>query len=491
MQANLVGWVEPLSMQFTLPLSRGGEPLRKQIYAGLRSGIFSGKLAPDTRLPSTRDLAEQLRVSRSIVLEAYDQLLAEGFVVGRSGSGTYVAQGLSSNRPTKRKTATRTELSGFGVAAADVAAALATSERRSRHPYDFKFGRSESDIDTFPFERWQRILTRRARKASVAEIDYGPAAGDPLLREAICTHLRRSRAVVCDPSEIIIVNGSQQALDLIARVLVERGDPVAIENPSYQGTRQILLAAGARLLPIEVDRDGLNPAGLPENARLCFVTPSHQFPTGAILPLARRLAVLGWASRRNAVIVEDDYDGEFHYEGQPLESLQGLDKDGRIIYVGTFSRTVFPSLRVGYLVVPKSLTAPFTGAKWINDQHSAVLEQQTLAEFISTGAYERHLRRLRRRNSLCRKALLDSIREHLRDRVEVTGDGAGAHIAIWTKRRISEQSLIRRAAEHEVGIYGMSRYFLTQPSRTAFLLGYARMREREIREGIRRLGEVF
>jgi GntR family transcriptional regulator/MocR family aminotransferase len=280
-------------------------------------------------------------------------------------------------------------------------------------------------------------------------------------------------------------------LDLIARVLLEPGDRVAIENPSYQGTQQILLAAGARLLPVPVDTDGVNPAKLPENAHLCFVTPSHQFPTGAILTLARRLALLEWANRTNAIIVEDDYDGEFHYKGQPLESLQGLDTEGRIIYVGTFSRTVFPSLRVGYLVVPTSLIAAFTGAKWINDQHSAVLEQQALAEFITTGAYERHLRRLRRRNSLRREALLNAIDEHLRDRVDVTGDGAGAHVALWPRYRAPELSLIERAAARGVGIYGMSRYFLTKPPRAGFLLGYSRMKEAEIREGMRRLSEVL
>jgi GntR family transcriptional regulator/MocR family aminotransferase len=242
---------------------------------------------------------------------------------------------------------------------------------------------------------------------------------------------------------------------------------------------------------VPVDREGLNPAELPRDARLCFVTPSHQFPTGAILPLIRRLAVLEWANLTNAVIVEDDYDGEFQYEGRPLESLQALDTDGRIIYVGTFSRTVFPSLRVGYLVVPKSLIAAFTGAKWINDQHSAILEQQTLAEFIATGAYERHLRRVRRRNSARREALLHAIDKYLRERVDVTGDGAGAHVAIWPKRHVSEAGLIDAAGARGVGLYGMSRYYVTKTAQTGVLLGYSRMKEAEIREGIRRLSEVF
>jgi GntR family transcriptional regulator / MocR family aminotransferase len=476
-------------VQFTLPLSRGSAPLRKQIYAGMRTAILSGTLPSAARLPSTRDLAEQTKVSRSVILEAYDQLLAEGFVVGRSGSGTYVAQGLSHQHNARKST--NLLLSGFGVAAAETAPGLDTSGHPSRFRYDFKFGRSESDIATFPFEQWQRIVTRHARRASLTQLDYGPAAGNPALRAAICAHLGRSRAVASDPSQVIIVSGSQQALDLIARVLLERGDVVAIENPSYQGAQQILTAAGARLVPVVVDPDGLNPAELPSEAHVCFVTPSHQFPTGAMLPLNRRMALLEWAHQSNAIIIEDDYDGEFHYEGQPIESLQGLDAYGRVLYVGTFSRTVFPSLRVGYLVVPKPLVAAFTGAKWLTDQHSAVLEQQTLAEFITTGAYERHLRRLRRRNSSRREALLESITKYLQNRVAVTGDGAGAHVALWPKKRQSESSLIARAAERGVGIYGMSQYFLGKPRRTGFLLGYSRMNEEEIREGVRRLSQIL
>jgi GntR family transcriptional regulator/MocR family aminotransferase len=213
---------------------------------------------------------------------------------------------------------------------------------------------------------------------------------------------------------------------------------VAIEDPQYNGTREVLRAAGAQLVPVPVDRDGLNPARLPDHASLVFVTPSHQFPTGAILPLARRLALIEWARRKNSVIVENDYDGEFHYEGGPLESLQGLDREGRIVYVGTFSRTVFPALRIGYLIVPKSLAAAFTMAKWLSDQHSATLEQQTLAEFITSGMYERHLRRLRRRNAARRQALLLAIRKYLGNRVEVTGEGSGAHVVLWPGRRVKE-----------------------------------------------------
>jgi GntR family transcriptional regulator/MocR family aminotransferase len=338
---------------------------------------------------------------------------------------------------------------------------------------------------------WRRILLRHARKAPIRELDYGVAAGSFALREAILIHLRRSRAVVCDPSQVIVVNGSQQALDLVARVLIERGDPVAIEDPQYQGAREIFRTAGARLKPVPVDRDGLNPGKLPKDARLALVTPSHQFPTGAILPLARRLALLDWARRRRAVVVEDDYDGEFRYEGQPLESLQGLDTEGRVIYVGTFSRTIFSALRIGYLIAPKSLVAAFTSAKWLCDRHTATLEQETLAEFISSGMYERHLRRVRRRNTGRRQALLEAIDKYLGGRVEVTGDGSGTHVVLWPRARISEEAAVNRAASRGVGIYGISRYFLTRPSRTGLMLGYSRLNEQKIQEGIRRLGDTL
>ena len=473
-----------------IPLSREDGPLFRQVYLGLRQAIRSGALNSGEQLPSTRDLAHQLSISRTVVLLAYDQLMAEGFIAGRGGSGTYVAEGLSSSRLVVAKKSPKLRLSRFGAGAAEAAQAIRL-RRSSRLPYDFAFGGSESDLETFPFEAWRRILLRRARMAPVVDLDYGPAAGSLGLREAICSHLRRARAVACDPSDVIVVNGSQQALDLIVRVLLERGDRVAIEDPSYQGTKRILLAAGARLIPVPVDRDGLNPAKLPASARACFVTPSHQFPTGVILPLARRLALLEWAKRENSVIVEDDYDGEFRYEGHPLESLQGLDAEGRIIYVGTFSRTVFPSLRVGYLIAPKSLHAALTAAKWLNDQHSPTLEQQTLAEFIAGGGYERHLRRVRRRNTARREALLEAVRQYLGDGVELTGDGAGAHVVLWPRRRISEDSIVAQAAARGVGVYGIAPYFLRKASRAGILLGYSRLRESEIREGIRRLGEVI
>ena len=472
-------------MQLVIPLTPAGEPLSRQIYTGLRRAILSGTLRSGERLPSTRDLAEQLRVSRTVVLLAYDQLLAEGFVLGRAGSGTYVAEELAAAPPKSTREPAKLRLSRFGAVARN--AATDFPERRLL-PYDFSYRRSP--VEGFPLDAWQRILLRHARKASVAKHEYGPPGGSGALREAIAAHLRRSRGVVCDPSQVVIVNGSQQALDLAARVLTERGDRVVIEDPQYQGAREIFRAAGARLHPVAVDADGLDPAKLPARARLAFVTPSHQFPTGTILPLARRFALLEWARRANAAIIEDDYDGEFFYENQPVESMQGLDTDGRVIYAGTFSRTVFPALRIGYLVAPVSLVDAFTAAKWLCDRHTATLEQETLAEFITSGAYERHLHRARRENAKRRAALLDAIDEHLHDSVRVTGDRSGTHIVLWPRGRASEETLIARAAAAGVGVYGISRYAMRRHA-PGLMLGYSRMTEGDIREGIRRLARVF
>jgi GntR family transcriptional regulator/MocR family aminotransferase len=482
-------------VSFVIPLARtgeSGEPLSRQIYLWFRQAILCGSLTRLERLPSTRELAEQLHVSRTVVVLAYEQLLAEGFLLARAGSGTYVAEGLATGRTGAGVGAGRAKvrLSRFGRSVEAAASKVDVPGKRSAPlRYDFAYGRS--DIEIFPFEMWRRMLLRQARKAPVRELDYGPAGGSAALREALSVHLRRSRAVACDPSQVIVVSGSQQALDLIARVLIERGDRVVLEDPCYQGTREVLRTAGARLLPLPVDRDGLDPAKLPAAARVAFVTPSHQFPTGAILPLARRLALVDWATRTDAMLVEDDYDGEFRYEEQPLQSLQGLDAEGHVIYVGTFSRTVFSALRIGYLIVPKSLVSVFTSAKWLCDRHTATLEQETLAEFITSGMYERHLRRVRRRNAARRDALLDAIGKYLGDRVEVTGYGAGAHVVLWPRARIAESTVIERAAARGVGIYGISPYFLTQPSKRGLMLGYSRMKESDIREAVRRLGEVL
>ena len=493
-------------MDLLIPFDGQREPLYRQIYERLRGSILSGQLEGGKRLPSSRDLADQLDVSRNVVMLAYEQLEAEGYVEGRSGSGTYVSAGLAGRRDTTARGHACIELSRFGAFAtarghacielSRFGAFAATKGAQFNFPqrgthglrYDFAYG--QSDLDSFPFEMWRRMLMRHVGNPSKA-LGYGPPAGSRRLREAVCAHVSRSRGVVCDSSQVLIVGGSQQALDLVIRVLLERGDEVAIEEPAYQGTREALKAAGAHLHAVPVDNAGLVTDQLPQSARAAFVSPSHQFPTGAILSLPRRRALLDWAARTNAVVIEDDYDGEFRYEQQRLESLQGLDSDGRVIYIGTFSRTIFPALRLGYLVLPAGLVGAFSAAKWLCDRHTASLEQEALADLILSGLYERHLRRVRRRNDTARAALLDAVHEYLGDRVTVTGDGAGAHVVLWFEHGASENEVIAAAAARGVRIYGISPYFVDREPKEGILLGYARLSVTEIRDGIRQLGAAM
>ena len=427
-------------------------------------------------------------MSRTVVLVAFDQLLAEGFLTGRKGSGTFVSERIDVRNGRRDEETAPVQLSGFGEAAAAFDPSIVI-RAKTRLRWDFAAG--SGTTDTFPFETWRRILMKQARSASIHAHDYGPSEGSERLREAIAAHLRRSRAVDCDASQVLIVNGSQQALDLTVRVLVDPGDTVAIEDPHYTGAREVLQAGRARLFPVPVDEDGIIPGLLPPRARLAFVTPSHQFPTGAVLPLSRRLELLAWARRADAVILEDDYDGEFRYDGRPVESMQGIDREGRVIYTGTFSRTIFPALRIGYLVAPKRLVRAFAAAKWLCDRHTATLEQDTLAEFIQCGAYERHLARTRRVNTARRQALLDAFDQYFGGRVRMTGDSAGAHVVLWTPATHSEQRVVEVAAAQGVGVYGIGRYYLGGPSAAGIMLGYTRLNEMGIREGIQRLANAI
>lgn len=473
-----------------IPLQRSGDSLSRQVYQWIRHAIVERAIPPGEALPSTRELAEENSISRTVVVQAYDQLTAEGFIAGRRGSGTYVSESLEHRPPPAQKRFASVRLSPFGVAATSMALDGIGPTRSTRPPrYNFAFGNCA--LDDFPLAAWRRILLRRTRSASARSFDYGAPAGSTSLREAIAAHLRRSRALQCDVSQVLIINGAQQAIDLIMRLLVNPREPVAVEDPQYHGIRQVLLAARVRIQPVPVDHDGLIPQHLPRRSRLAVVTPSHQYPTGAVLPLPRRMALLAWASRTNALIVEDDYDGEFRYEGEPVEPLQSLDHEGRVIYVGTFSRTLFPAMRIGYLVAPRPLFASFAAAKWLSDRHTPVLEQETLAEFIASGAYERHLRRARRANTVRRDALLTAIEEYLGDRVTVTGSRSGTHIVLWPREQANEKSILAQAAAAGVGIYGISGYFLRPSPRPGFLLGYAGMPVEQICEGIRRLAGVL
>lgn len=488
--------------------------LYQQVYRALRGDILSGRLASGERVPSTREIADLLRVSRNTAVVAYEQLLAEGYLQARLGAaGTVVAPVLPPDgympRPLPRAPSApssrpvRPRISAAGERFLKSAQACSRSlglpnltwELEPPHiRYDFRPGRAS--FADLPYALWCRLLGARARHASMSDLEYGPPAGRRELREAISTRLRRLRGLDADPDQIVIVNGTQQGFDLISRVLLNPGDRVLMEEPHYTGARCAFMAAGAELVFSPVDDHGMRipkPGAGKRACRLAYVTPSHQFPTGAVLSIERRLELLAWASRLGAFIVEDDYDSEYRYDGPPLPALGGLDREGCTIYVGTFSKILFPALRVGYLVLPKSLVEPFVATKTIVDTGTATVEQLALADFIDAGHFDRHLRRTTASNAARRKALVAELRDQFGDRAEVCGANAGLHILVWLRGRSG--GLIRdvqsKAENAGVGLYTVDPFYTRPPERTGVLLGYAPLRVPDIRAGIRRLAAAL
>ncbi len=343
------------------------------------------------------------------------------------------------------------------------------------------------------------MIARQARRAQLSDLDYAPgaSAGLPFLRSAIAGHLLRWRGVRVSAEQIIVTNGSQQALGLAARLLLDPGDPAAIENPHYLGARLALQGAGAEIVPIPVDTQGLDVAALerePRRPRLIYVTPSHQFPMGAVLPLSRRLALLRFAQRVGAYVIEDDYDGEYRYTGMPLESLQDLDEAARVLYVGTFSKILFPALRIGYIVAPTPLAAAFVQAKTAADFGNAQFEQRVLADFINDGHLDVHVRRSRRRHAARRRVMLETLSETIGKRATVLGCGAGLHVVVILRgvRPTDVARIVALARERSIGVYTTQPYYLGRRPRNAeLLLGHGALSEDEIREGVRRLAEVI
>lgn len=479
----------------------GSGPLYQRLYRGLRRAILSGRLTAGARLPSTRALAADLGLSRNVVLLAFNQLLDEGYVEGRVGSGTYVSATLPDTAlapwhlpPADRAPASAARLSIHAKRALSLAPLPppGVPVRRGLR-YDFRYG--TPSVQDFPQDTWARLVTRRARGLTIRTLRYGRTKGYEPLCKAIAQYLTRARGVVASHEQVVVVNGTQQALDLVARLLIDRGDRVVVEEPSYQAARQVFVAAGARLVPTPVDASGLDVSRLPRgrSVRLAYVTPSHQFPMGGMLPLARRLDLLKWAEQCGAYVLEDDYDGEFRYEGRPIEAVQGLDRSGCVLYTGTFSKVLFPSLRVGYLVVPPSLVSAVASLKFLMDYQTPTFEQQVLADFINEGHFERHLRRSWARNAARRAALLEALHDVFGDRVEVSGANAGVHVVAWFRGVASSDlgALAERAAEKDLGIYPVTPYFLRPPVRAGLLFGYASLNEQEIREGVAVLGEVL
>jgi GntR family transcriptional regulator / MocR family aminotransferase len=491
----------------------GTGPLYRQIYRAFRNDILARALAPGERVPSTRALADLLKVSRNTAVLAYEQLLAEGYLETRVGAaGTVVA-------PVLPPDALRSHLSldrqrhivsrgdaRLGIAGERIVkAARKTTDSLGlpsltweltppRLRYDFRPGRAA--FPDVPYALWCRLLGARARHATLRDLDYGPPQGRRELREAIASRLRRLRGIDASPERIVIVNGTQQALDLISRVLLNPGDRVLIEEPHYTGARCVFMAAGAQLITSPVDDHGIQVPKVTKQKgaiRLAYVTPSHQFPTGVVLPLAGRLELLDWASRVGAFIVEDDYDSEYRYDGPPLQALAGLDRAGRVIYVGTFSKILFPALRLGYLVLPEVLVEPVVATKAVGDTGTAILEQLVLADFISAGHFDRHLRRTNTSNAARRNALVAAVRKEFRERAEVCGANAGLHLLVWLKgnRGGMIADVHGKAEKAGVGLYGVEAFYLKPPKRTGIVLGYAPLPESEIREGIRCLAAAL
>jgi GntR family transcriptional regulator/MocR family aminotransferase len=479
----------------------GAGTLTDRVFRAIRAAILDGRPAAGRPVPSSRQLAADLGVSRKVVATAYGQLIDEGYLEGRHGAGTFVAAAVPEVGPVRaaplesESTPPRLRPSRYATRVLDLAPWPPPGSRGDAPPLPLDFRYGVPALADFPHRIWSRLVSRRGQRLSLRSLGYGRTLGLPALRDAVADYLARARGVTTAPEQIAIVSGSQQALDLLTRLLVDPGDRVVVEEPGYQGARQVFEAAGAAIVPIGVDGRGLRVAELPANrrTRLAYVTPSHQFPLGGILPLERRLDLLRWASASGAYIVEDDYDSEFRYEGRPIAAMQGLDRSGRVIYVGTFSKVLSPAMRLAYLVVPHDLAAPIGALKFLVDYHTPTFEQEVLADFLAEGHFERHLRRCRRRNAARRDALLDAAARELGDRVEIVGTGGGVHAVMWLRGYHHSQiaAVAAEAERHGVGLYPVTPYYLKPPARAGLLLGYACLDEGAIRRGIAVLARIL
>jgi GntR family transcriptional regulator/MocR family aminotransferase len=460
-------------------------PLGRQIYEFWRAGILQGRFAGGERVPSTRELALALDLSRGTIAAAYEQLVSEGYFQTTHGSGTFVCRQL----PEELLNAPATTARG---AAPSAAVSLSSFGRRlqqdppflARHAGHLCLAHWGPDVTLFPLDRWQRLSARSLRSLGPNALEYAERVrGYEPLCQQIAQYVSRSRAVRCSADQVVVVNGSQQALDLCARLLLEPGDEVALEDPGYSGANRIFAAHGARLRPVPVDREGIVCDRLGKTAKLAYVTPGHQFPTGVALSLRRRLELLGWARAHGAVIIEDDYDSEYRYSGAPTPALQGLSSGVPVVYCGTFSKVMFPALRVGYLIVPKEMVAAFTRAKWLTDRHAPIHQQAALFHFMKEGHLERHIRRMRRIYALRREALVEALQRHFGDRAAVLGEAAGMHAYV----RFNDEKVGARAQHNKVQMRAAGLYYLGKAPPNDYLLGFSMLTERSLREAVRRL----
>lgn len=491
--------------------------LSRQLYQALRVRILDGRLSSGTRLPASRDLAESLAISRNSVMRAYDQLYAEGFTDGRIGDGTYVAQ-LSDQALPDKKLSTKvstglltglpTALSTKSVESAQEGAEKVTHsvaiEKLEQHhlnapptgaPRAFRVGVPAFDL--FPFAVWGKLYAAFWRKPDLARLGYGEAAGDRRLRELIAVYLRTSRGLQCSVEQIVITSGAQQAISLCAQLLLQEGDGVAIENPGYRAAGHAFAVAGATLHGINVDEEGMRCDQVSEHAcKLAYVTPSHQYPTGVVMSLARRLELLAWAERTQGWIVEDDYDGEYRYSGAPLAPLAALNRSGRVLYVGTFGKIAYPGLRLGYLVLPAGLVEPFSRRRAVDMRHSEISTQAVMAEFIAAGHFQRHIRRMRRAALSRRNALLAGWPEGISGCGAMPKVVAGLHVAVKVDSLARESELVELAESVGVEITPLSNYWLPESNepvdnRAGLVLGFAAVPEAEIVGALERLNAAW
>lgn len=489
--------------------------LSLQLYQALRQRVLDGRLSSGTRLPASRDLALALTISRNSVVRAYDQLYAEGFIESRVGDGTYVAQLPQRLSPanvlsTKLSTGFSTGLSpglstkpavlpGFSSSKVIHSSALERLDRyylpapASGAPKAFRVGVPAFDL--FPFEVWAKLNAAFWRNPDLEQLCYGDPAGDMRLREMIAAYLRNSRGLQCRAEQIVITSGAQQGISLCAQLLVEPGAGVAVENPGYRAAGHAFAIAGARLHGVAVDSEGLDCAALARlsDCRLAYVTPSHQYPTGVIMSLARRLELLAWAERSGGWIVEDDYDGEYRFSGAPLAPLAALDRQGRVLYVGTFGKVAFPALRLGYLVLPPTLVDAFSRRRALDVRHSEVSTQAVMAEFIAAGHFQRHIRRMRRAALSRRNALLAGWPADIPGVANLPSVAAGLHVMVRVQSLAREQELLAQAARVGVEINGLSSYCLGDgpPQHAGLVLGFAAVPEAAIADALARLRRAW
>ena len=454
-------------------------PLHRRLYFALRDAILAGRLPPGQRLPPTRVLAAALGMGRNTVLAAYDQLAAEGYVDGRTGAGTFVRAALGDGPALPDRPALPQ-----GAPRPSALARRLSGERFHPHSAWLPFRAGVPALEEFPWEVWARLLRRRWRRPGLDLTMARDPAGLMALRVAVADYLRESRALRCSADQVLIVGGGQQALDLAARLLLDPGDVVAVEDPGFRGADAALAAAGATLAPVPVDDAGLRVEALPAQARAVLVTPSRNFPLGVTLSLERRLALLAWARRAGAWVIEDDYDSEFRFDGRPVASLQGLDEDGRVVYLGTFSRALFPGLRLGYLVVPEALAETAGSVRGLLDGSPSTVHQAALADFFDEGWFSGHLRAMRGLYAERRSVLVEALGSGL----PISGADGGMHLILGVA---DDARLVHALAREKVEAAALSQFHRGAVSRSGLVLGFAGWPEPVLRAASARLSRTL